>query len=260
MTAETDFELEARQDYFKDTAFYTITSDSSQQSEVFVEQLLSYLCTPPSASILVIPCLEGTQCLYLSKKGMKVTGCAEHPESLKLCQQRSKEADLEIEWVNGDLDEFCQPDTYDLILSLDYAFGAFNDENKNRKIIANLYKSLAPQGKIAFQLIGRDALEKYFHPKYWIELEEECFLLNERTIDFDGWLEEKYCLIQEGRVKKYRFGQRVYYPMQFSELLEDFQFKNIRLWGDCQGSPYNDQSPFILAVAEKISNRFVIRC
>jgi hypothetical protein len=139
-------------------------------------------------------------------------------------------------------------------------FGSFEDEGMNKKILSNFYKSLVPGGKVIFQLMGRDLIEKYFHPKYWVKLEENCFLMNERHLDLHGWLQENFFLLKEGNIKDFHYGQRIYYPEQFTDILKESGFKNVHFFGDSLGNPYNDCASALFAAAEKLSEVHFIRC
>ena len=117
-----------------------------------------------------------------------------------------------------------------------------------------------PNGKLVMQLIGRDVLETYFHPKYWTELEDGSFLLNERSLDLDGLLEENYVLLQEREVKRFKLEQHVYYSGELVDLLEECKFKKIRVFGDLEGGPYDARSNSLYVVAEKLTEEFLLRC
>lgn len=250
--------MSTREEFIQDMLDYAFTSKSLEEVKEEVVKLISHHTLNHSHRLLDISYCGGIYGAEFAKQGFNVTIC----EPLQLSIERQSSMPKSLKWIHQKPLELRNLEKFDLIINLNYEFGAFSDETTDQKLLSVLYSHLAPGGKLIMRLIGRDLLEKYFQPKFWVEHPDGSFLLNHRILDYDtGWLEDNYTWVKETLVKKYQCGMRLYYPIQLDNLLEQANFKSVALYGDIDKRPYDEKAKCMLVTAEKkeMSNTF-IRC
>lgn len=250
-----------RRDFVLDMLPYSYSKKCLEECSENAAKIVSTLKLPSHSTILDVQSGGGHHAAPLSARGMKVTALDPFAEVTECAKKRW--SSFSIDWVTQDLHSFKKNDSFNLILNLGHHFGIDQEKPQYMAMLENFYFSLAPGGQIAFQLIGRDILEKYFQPKFWIEESDGSYLLNERKIDYDtGHLEENFFHIKGDNILSYCYTQKLFYPLEIMQHLETVGFTNICFHSNLKGDPYNDRAECLFVTAEKIirdNNRF-IRC
>jgi hypothetical protein len=68
-----------------------------------------------------------------------------------------------------------------------------------------------------------------------------------------GWtgLENRWVLIQNGKVREFRFYLRLYSGGELSDLLKHAGFRKVDIYGGLDGASYDNTSRWLVAVARK---------
>jgi SAM-dependent methyltransferase len=216
-----------------------------------VESILASLNSPSKLEILDAACGIGRHSVEFAKRGYRVDAL---DNSSDLLEVGKKNTSQNVTWINQNLKSFSSSNSYDLVCNLYYSFGFVDPEDSriDETILSNFFHSLKGGGTLVMQLIGRDAVETYFHPKFWIRKGDNLFLLNQRNMNYEsGVLHESFFLLDDGEVSEYVLETRLYYPDQIKQILENMGFININLYGDWNRSSYTEKSSFLLVVAQK---------
>ncbi|MDC3221543.1 bifunctional 2-polyprenyl-6-hydroxyphenol methylase/3-demethylubiquinol 3-O-methyltransferase UbiG [Gammaproteobacteria bacterium] len=107
-------------------------------------------------TVLDIGCGGGIFTTAIAKKNAQVTGIDKAKKAIAAAQQEANKQNLSIEYHSGTLEEFqeCNPQKFDLITCLEMLEHVPHPEN----IIANISKSLVPNGIAVFSTINRSPI------------------------------------------------------------------------------------------------------
>ena len=113
-----------------------------------VAAILGLAGVTDDVDILDMPCGPGRHALPLARVGHRVVGVDATPSYLDEIRPRIDE-DMRLELVEADMRTFARDDAFDLALNLYHSFGYFEDEADDRRVLANLRRSLRPGGTLA---------------------------------------------------------------------------------------------------------------
>ena len=215
------------------------------------EQIVSLLKLHPGASICDLCCGPGRHSLELSKLGYCVTGVDRTALYIEQARKKTDEQGLDIRFVKEDMRRFCEPDTFDAVISVFTSFGYFEEETDDKLVIENIYKSLKEGGKLVIDTIGKEVLARIFQEKRWRE-EDGIIVLEEAKIKED-WssIESRWIIIKDGKQDEFSFTLRLYSAAQLSELLKSCKFSNVEIFGSLNGSPYDQNAKRLVLAAQK---------
>jgi len=208
-------------------------------------------------AVLDCPCGYGRHSVSLAQKGLKVTGCDINSEFLKICQEKKSSLNLEnFQTMRCKMQDLKIKNKYNAVINMFYSFGFFEDEKENIQTARNFYNSLKNDGKF---LMHTHVTVPKFKKKLIKEFElrnlksggklELYRFFNEKTKREDG----RWTVISpEGERKEMtHYSVRIYDTKEYTELCKEAGFKDVKFYGDWQGSPYKDESDLLIAVAEK---------
>ncbi len=102
-----------------------------------LEQMIDRL---PRGRALDIACGGGRNALFLAAHGYEVDAVDGSPEALRLAEERAREQQLEVHWLEADLDDYAPPHgDYAVIINCFYL---------NRPLLSRLTSALADDGYI----------------------------------------------------------------------------------------------------------------
>ena len=98
-----------------------------KEAELFIDNLLVYLNLSSDSSIIDIPCGKGRHCIYLNKKGYRVSGADLAPHSILYAKEYSNP---KLDFFIHDMREDFAKDQYDLVLNI-FTFHRNTEINNN---------------------------------------------------------------------------------------------------------------------------------
>lgn len=228
---------------------------SPQQLEEAAEDvdallLLTQLEAP--AAVLDLCCGVGRHALELARRGMQVTAVDRTRSYLEQAQALSCAEELAIDWVEQDMREPLPGRRFELCINLYTSFGYFEDPSDDLRVAQHVHLALEPGGLFVLELVGKEVLARIFEEREWTELADGSFLLQERRILSD-WqeIENRWVLLQRGQVHDYSSRYRLYSGAELRQLLLAAGFGRVDLFGDLEGTPYDNEARRLVAVARK---------
>ncbi len=201
--------------------------------------------------ILDLCCGPGRHSIILANKGYNVTGVDITKPYLNIAEQKAKKENLNIEFIHKDMRDFIRPNHYDAVINLYSSFGYFEDINDDKKTLRNIFKSLKENGVLLIDMIGKEILAKIFNPRDWME-ENNIIYLQERKISNNwSWLDNIWTIIKDGKVKKFNISHRIYSAFELKTILNETGFSKVDIYGDIDGSEYNQNAKRLITVAKK---------
>lgn len=253
-----------------------------------VDQLLAFLDIDPDsgARVLDIPCGVGRHAVELAARGFDVTGVDATEEYLDAARERAREASAEadveiangdveeadadaeeangdteeadadaeqadVEFVHADMREFRRPEEFDAIFNLYTSFGYFEDRTDDERTAQNFYDSLKPGGTLVMSLTSKEVLAGKFEERTWGERDGAYVLEEHEVTDNWSWMENRWIVVEDGEVREFTVSHRLYSAYELSELLEGVGFSDVAVYGDLDGSEYDENANRLVVVARK---------
>jgi len=240
------------QDSFWETFAPVIFSNKViQAASQEVEQLMNLLNLQRDSIICDMCCGVGRHSLELARRGFKVTGVDRTTSYLQEARKKAGAEGLDIQFINEDVRDFCQPDSFNVVLNLYTSFGYFEKRADERTALKNIYKSLKSGGKLVIELMSKEVLARIFQERDWRE-EDGIILLEERKVG-ENWdfIESRWILIKDGKRFECKFYPRIYSAVELCELLSSCGFGRVDSYGGLDGSPYDQKANRLVVVGFK---------
>jgi SAM-dependent methyltransferase len=140
------------QDYL-DVYGHLLMPDSSESEAEFVRNTLSL---NPGQKVLDLCCGQGRHAVPLARGGLAVTGLDMTESYLESARSAAAAAGVEIKTVLGDMREIPYENEFDAVINMFTAFGYFEDEADDQRVLDGAARALKPGGRILLDLLNRD--------------------------------------------------------------------------------------------------------
>jgi SAM-dependent methyltransferase len=225
-----------------------------KDAPVEIDRIVPLLSLNPGASVLDLCCGPGRHALELARRGCRVTGVDRTAAYLNKAKEKADEEGLTIEFVQDDMRNFCRPNTFDGAIMMLTSFGYFEAPAENLRVLANVYRSLRDTGSLLLDLIGKEVLARIHCERDWREQDGALFL-EERIITNDWSRMENRWILQHGHERhEFKVTFCIYSASELSTLLKESGFGSVEIYGDLEGSPYDQTAKRLVAVARKESS------
>jgi SAM-dependent methyltransferase len=230
---------------------FLFTDQHMEVASVQVEKVLNLMKPPPGAHFLDLCCGVGRHSTELGRRGYRVTGVDRTRRFLDTAVARAGAKKLDAEFVRDDMRTFRRPDSFDAIINLYTSFGYFDDPDDDRQILDNIFHSLRSGGNLLMELEGKEILAKKFQPRDWVERDGVLFLQEREPVDNWTYLKNRWILIKDGRVEEFHLRLRIYSAHELVSLLTSVGFDDTSVFGDLDGSPYDQNAQRMVVMARK---------
>jgi SAM-dependent methyltransferase len=216
-----------------------------------VDGLIKTLDLQPKAHILDLCCGPGRHSIDLARRGFKITGVDRNTQYLTIAKDKAAWEGLEIEFIEKDMRRFVRPDTFEAVLSMFTSFGYFEDDDDDRIVVENVYRSLKPGGKFVIDLIGKEVLARIFQPRDWDE-KDDLIVLEERKPSPDwSYMISRWIIFKGGNKEEFELRLKMFSATELSALLISAGFSTVDVYGDVNGAAYDNTAKRLIAVAQK---------
>ncbi len=146
---------------------------------------------------------------------------------------------------------FYKENCFDFIINMFTSFGFFEKMDDDKRVIENSYISLKNGGKLLIDMLGKEILARIFRERDWYKI-EDFTILEERKIlgDFEK-IESKWIVIKNNEIKEFKIRLRLYSAFEIKSLFKECGFRNIEIYGDLNGSPYDNKASRLIVVGIK---------
>lgn len=216
-----------------------------------VDGAVALLAVEPPACILDLCCGPGRHSLELARRGFKVTAVDRTAASVQEAKRRAEGEALAVEFVQEDMRRFCRPDAFDGVINLFTSFGYFEDAADDRQVLLNVHRSLNDGGRLVLEMMGKEVLARKFRERDWHEEDGVLFLAERRICRDWTWIENRWILLDGQRREEFAVCHRIYSAAELSALLKECGFREVSVYGDLAGSPYDHTAGRLVVVARK---------
>ncbi len=233
---------------FEDALFPPERWEAAKQE---TQYLISLLNLPEDATVLDLCCGPGRHTLQLARYGFRVTGVDGTFYYLQKLNRQARKENLTVETVCDDMKNFSRENYYQAAISMFTSFGYFEEEDDNRRVLSNIYRSLQPGGWLLMEMAGKDILMRNFQPRDWHE-SEDVFLLEEREVDSEWqYISNRWILFKKGKKYEFSFKLHLYSARELSDLLHSCGFIDVAVFGGLDQSPYDADAKRLVVTAMK---------
>jgi 2-polyprenyl-3-methyl-5-hydroxy-6-metoxy-1,4-benzoquinol methylase len=225
------------EDFF-DERYLAVAPNDPDRTTREVDFVVEQLGLEPGAEVLDLACGHGRHSVELARRGLRVTGLDASEPSLARAREAAAEAGVEVEWVHADMREVDERDRYDAVVNSFTAFGYFEEEADDTRVVGSVARALKPGGAFLIDLINQAALLGGFRPQSWQELEDGTLFLEDREYDLrHGRTLAHWLFIRpDGSRAELRHSLRVYAYHELARLLADAGLEVDGAWGGFDGA------------------------
>ncbi len=216
-----------------------------------VDEIVKLTKAEPGAHFLDLCCGIGRHSLELARRGFQVTGVDRTVSYLEKARNQAEKENLDIEFVRGDMRTFSRKDCFDLVISMYTSFSFFEDPEEDKKVIENIYTSLKPGGKCIIQTHGKETLARIFQERDWHEQDGVLMLVERKVNQNWGWMQNHFIVFKDSERIEGKFSHRLYCGTEMAALLTGCGFSKVDIYGDLDGSPYDNKARFMITLGQK---------
>jgi SAM-dependent methyltransferase len=250
-------ETEIAMNWFEDESFwidlcpflFPETRHAGAPAEV--ESILQLTARPVRAA-LDLGCGPGRHAIALAKRGIKVTGVDITPYYLETAEAAAEAHKVQVEWVREDMRRFARPNSYDLAIIMFSTLGFFEDEEDDRRVLGNVYESLAQGGTFVLELAGKEWVAEHYEDTSCDDLPDGSVLFQRHRV-IDDWtrIHNEWTLVKGESARTFAFDMRVYSGTELRDRLTQCGFRSVRLFGDLEGGELTYGAKRLVAAAVK---------
>lgn len=236
--------------------YIAIDPQLDKQAPFEVEAILQISDLKPHARILDLCCGHGRHAIPLAKSEFEVTGFDFSEHLLRKAAEAAQGAGVRVRLVHGDTRDLPFEEEFDAVINMFTAFGYFEREKDNQKVLGEVFKALRPGGVFVMDVLNREHLLKNWQPKRWSK-QTDFILLEESMFDFfRGVLEVNRTLIHNNhQTNESTFSLRLYTLVELLEMLKRARLELEAVFGDFKLGQYSADSPRMIIMATKPRER-----
>lgn len=216
-----------------------------------IDQIIELADLEKNAKILDLCCGIGRHSLELARRGYKVVGVDLTHEYLEKARKQAENEDLNVEFVRNDMRRFCHIEGFDVVINLFTAFGYFESQAENKRVLTNIYCSLREGGTLIMDMAGKEVIARIWQERDWHERDGRIFLRESKISQNWSWCENKWMMLENGKLAKFEFAHRIYSAVELAGLLKDCGFSSVTIYGDLTAADYDHNAKRLVAVAKK---------
>jgi SAM-dependent methyltransferase len=215
-----------------------------------IERAVALLGIEPPARVLDLACGVGRHTLELARRDFRVTGVDKTAAYLRQAADAADAAGLAVELVEADMRAFRRPDAVDAAICLYTSFGYFRDPRDDSRVLAGLYESLRPSGRLLLEMVGKELVGRS-RQRRWQEVDGRLLLHEWKVSENWGWIDEHVIAVTDDGRTDVTFSFRLYSAAELTARLEECGFGQVSVHGDFDGSPYDWEARSLVVVARR---------
>ena len=250
------------EDWYKNPEFWRIYKplmfdpDRMEDTPLEARNIVELAGIKPSSDILDLCCGEGRHAVEFALKGHHVTGLDITASYLEQGRKNAKAAGVDVHFIEQDVRNFREPESYDFALNFFTSFGYFDDPDDDLLFCRNACESLKPGGKFMIDTLGKETLALNFRESEWFQRDGYLIMLEYKILD--GWthVENRWLFLRDDHAERtvlYEavFKHRLYSAVEMAQLLSEAGFSEVRFFGSLDGIPYDHKAERMIVLAVK---------
>lgn len=237
--------------YFSEDYLKLYTHDRGESSRE-VQAVIRMLQLRKGQKILDLACGFGRHSVLLAESGFAVTGYDLSDVFLKKAGELADSLAVGLQLQQGDMRDLSYDGEFDAVINMFTAFGFFESEDDDLKVLKGIRKALKPGGQFLMDVVNREYALVQTLNRRWTR-ESDMYMLEERFFDyFRSRLELTNKLILPGGViKEANYSIRLYTLTEMLDLFNKAGLVLTDVYGDFGGALYNSESQRMILVASR---------
>ena len=244
-------------DWFDDDSIWTrlesflFPQNRIDAAEEEAKSILSLVGKDKKLAILDLCCGVGRHSLAFARLGHSVIGVDRTRTYLQKAQVASKAEGLDASFEQCDMREYCNPQSFDLVVNLYSSFGYFVNPEDDHRVMMNVFESLRADGVLIIDTMGKEVLARIFKTRTWQEHNGKQ-LLQEHTVTDDwSWIHNRWILIDNNSRTEFELGHRLYSAKELEDLAYGSGFKTVKAYGSLSATAYDEKAHRLVIWAVK---------
>jgi len=233
--------------------FEPILFDEQRQSiaKSEIDNVTALLEMQKGERVLDLCCGTGRHSLELARQGFDVFGVDRTPSFIEKARQDAEDSNLDVEFAVGDMKDYCEPNSFDVVTNLFGSFGYFENADDDRQVVRNMYASLRSGGRFLIETMGREIAAREFRERDWSEHDDTLVLSERKPIQNWSRIQTRWIVIKGNQRIDHTVSVRSYSSTELSLLLSDFGFVSVQVYGDLEGRDYDHEAKRLVVVGTK---------
>ncbi|MEH6309117.1 class I SAM-dependent methyltransferase [Olivibacter sp. CPCC 100613] len=206
---------------------------------------------PNSGKILDLCCGIGRHALEFARKGYQVTAVDITKDYLDTAKLKAEKEGLDITFIRENMRDFCAPNSFDLIVNLCTSFGYMDTIEEDLQVLRNVHSSLKQNGIFLMELLGKEVIARNFKENEEFEEDGKKVVAESRIVDDWNKLICKRTIFDNDGPKQITVAHRLYSAKELTTYLFQIGFRDINVFGDFGGNPYDSYAKSMIITARK---------
>jgi len=225
-----------------------------EQTAQTVAGIQAALKLPSAAEVLDLACGQGRIAVPLAQAGYRITGLDYSEHLLNVARQTAADAGVDITFHRADMRDIPAEwhGRFDAVINIFTAFGYFESEAEDQKVLAGVASALKPGGQFLIDVSHRDRLARDFVPRDWRELPDGTFVWTQRLFDpIAGMSGEDLAWLADGQIHRRSFRVRAYTATELTRMLKAAGLLPRAYYGDWELNPFKFDSRRLIILSVK---------
>ncbi|WP_028547633.1 class I SAM-dependent methyltransferase [Paenibacillus sp. UNC451MF] len=203
-----------------------------------VKRMIEWLQLSKGAKVLDLCCGMGRHSMALRDFGYTVTGV--DLSGVLLMEANKLNVNKEVRFLQGDMRDVPLTEPFDAVVNLFTSFGYFEHDEENERVLREMYRLLAPEGKGKFiiDFMNPDFVKQHLVP---FSSRKEGSLTIEETRKIEDGFVRKTIVVKDpgGEERTYLEQVKLYGLEPFQEMLERSGLEVTHVYGDYNAADYD---------------------
>jgi SAM-dependent methyltransferase len=226
---EPEFDRDAAFD--EDYLYFYAELLTPERTAAEVDLIWKLLELEPGLELLDLACGHGRIANPLAERGVRVTGLDATPYFLDLARADAAERGVEVDYVEGDMRSIPWAERFDRVLCWFTSFGYFDDDG-NRLVLSEAYKTLKQDGLLAVEVNHRDNLLGRYLDEVVTERGEDRMIDRHRLDLQTGRSHDERTIIRGGRERTFEFSVRMLTAAELRDWMLTAGFREAHAFGE----------------------------
>ena len=249
-----DVQADWYEDFFGEEYLHLARSGSPDElTAAQVDFVVDALELTAESRVLDLACGHGRHSLELARRGYQVAGLDLSAPSLAVARDAAAQERLDIAFNECDMREIPYEDEFDAVVNLFTAFGYFESDADDRRVLQGVARALRPRGGFLVDTIHPPWLYRHFEPHGWSELDDGTVFLEDRSLDLRrGRIDARWVSMRpDGARSELWSSVRLYTLADLATMLADAGLEVERAFGGFDGSELGIDSRRMIVLARK---------
>ncbi len=216
-----------------------------------VDHIIKLLQIKTNIKILDLCCGIGRHSMEFARRGFQVTGVDRTKSYLDKAANQATAENLQIEFVNEDMRNFCREAAFDVVINMFTSFGYFEEAEDDRQVVENVYRSLKSGGKFLIEMMGKELVARDFRERDWNEVNGVIILEDRKLLNNWEKIESRWIILKDDQQIEHKFVLRLYSARELASLLKQGGFADVNVYGSLEGIDYDHKAKRLVVAAHK---------